>query len=159
MNESIKNPLEQPEFVQRLNQVVAPYRESKRVSWLANEIGRTESTLRSWLKGDSLPNVMDISNICEKTGTHVAWLITGHGPKTLAEIAEYRATYAGGAGQVFARDLVTAVVRAMEEEIESAGINFSPSKRADLVAAFCLLFRTPDKIDREAIRIMLRAAA
>lgn len=116
-----------------------------------------DTTLKNYMSGDTEPGVREIVAVCDLTGALVAWLITGMGPKYVRDLAD-PAVYGNDPRYVYSRDLVMAVVLAMEEELQAAGMNPSPKKRADLVAAFCFLFKRPDDIEREAIRMMIKAA-
>lgn len=130
----------------------------KSKSAFARMIDVGDTTLNNYMTGLTEPGVKELIAICEGTGTLIGWLITGEGPRNMLEVRDSASiSYGAEMRRAYSPELVKAVVAAMEEEIQSVGINPAPAKRAELVSAFCLLFKSPDKIEREAMRMMLRA--
>src|SRR5262245_57522612 len=68
-------------FAARLKEVINAYGSA---SGLAKAIGRSEGAVRKWLRAESEPNVTDLRSLCERTGTHIEWLVTGAGAREVS---------------------------------------------------------------------------
>lgn len=55
----------------------------KSVRSLAEKVGCSEGTIRTWVNGKSYPDLKTAIDICDLTGYRVEWLCTGNGPERL----------------------------------------------------------------------------
>jgi hypothetical protein len=123
----------------------------------ARLIGVGDTTLKSYMAGNTEPGVSELVRFCDLGKVRLDWLVYGRGPRRPDEVPESVAV-AGDPNDWFHRLTVEAVVMALEEELQAQAISPTPAKQADLVVALCLIFRRPDAINREAIRKLIMVA-
>lgn len=142
-------------FAFRLRQVVETYGSA---SALARTIERSEGAVRKWLRGESEPNVTDLRSLCEETQTSVEWLVTGQGVReTTLSVREPDTPYASS-GPALDQRLLEHVIRAVEDELHSAGLTLPSTKRSMLVVTLYDLSRERGEVDQDAVKRLVRLA-
>jgi len=133
----MKNKAERKErvrgFDKRLKELVG----EGSVSAFAQKCGLTESLVRRYLSGDSLPVIDVLATFADVLRVNVEWLATGNGPM-------WRGAGPGGVLEVNL-DLLTNVIEAVEESIAKKQVNVRAPKKAQLVAILYDLARKEGK--------------
>lgn len=123
---------------------------------LADKISRSRAGVRKWLNGEALPNALDIRALCAASGMRLQWLIDGESPES-ASGANYVVEQSDGRQEAFYRSkYVYEVVLALNQQVGSA---MSAEQHAKMVVSLCYLFKSENKIDPEAIRMLLEASS
>jgi transcriptional regulator with XRE-family HTH domain len=154
--ENDANAADQDGFAARLRQVVDAYGST---SALARQLGRSEGALRKWVQGKSEPNVTDLRQICELTGTNVEWLVTGRGTRLGPTQVRSTAPAMSAAMRVpFDYQLHDEISTAVDEELRSLGLAIPTLKRSSMVGMLYDRFQDSKRIDPEVVTRMARLA-
>lgn len=129
------------------------------VSAVALAIGRSESAVRKWLRGQSEPNVTDLRALCEMTQTRVEWLVSGGGtPEETAVLRDPAPAYGEANETPLDLALLETVVGAVEAQLREIGAALPALKHATLIAACYDLARDGGALDTQVIARLVRLA-
>jgi transcriptional regulator with XRE-family HTH domain len=145
-------------FAVRLRQVLDSYGGS--TAALAKRIARSEGAVRKWLRGESEPNVTDLRSLCDETRTSVEWLVAGRGSREATPLAvrEPEMPYGDTGRSVLDQVLLENIIRAVEDELQAAGLTLAPTKRAMLVVTLYDLCHERGEVDHDAVARLVKLA-
>ncbi len=150
---SVPSPIPAPSsgFAARLRQRLEHFGS---VGALALAIGRSESAVRKWLRGQSEPSVTDLRTIGEVTQTRVEWLVAGEGaPEANPVLHDPTPPYRQGAAPLDVA-LLESVIGAIEARLTETGTRLPALKHATLIAACYDLARDGSPDDQLIARLV-----
>ena len=135
-------------FSDRLRVIIS---ECKSLSEFAKKSGITESLIRNYLLGKSLPGLDKLVAIAKTANIEINWLATGVG-----EIKR-----GGNRAAAVDVDLLEAVIEAVESYLDQVKGVLKPAKKAQLIAALYDLSLGEEKqtVDRAKVIQLFRLAA
>lgn len=149
----ISDPIPAPGIGSRIEAVADRY--GSRMS-AASYCGISTDTLRRWTKEDVVPSFDAMARLAHGVGVSMDWLATGKGPMLAgtppAIGTEERRHGAGPVGPSISRDIIRAVVEALEELIAERYASLSPANKAELIALVCEVVAEQEAEDAAAGR-------
>lgn len=140
-------------FASRMNVVIGLVGNASRLARMADV---SESVVRKWRDGKSEPSRLHLVAISRAAGISINWLATGEGPMRPGVVVgagveneNYRASPVGPG---ISRDIIQAVVEALEELLAERYASLSPANKAELVALVCEVVAEQEAEDAAAGR-------
>ena len=128
----------------------------------AKLIGRSQSVLSKWERGDYRPSALVLMKIGDLSGDDQLWWYRQAGPQFAArleaEIASRELPSRSTEPAPLDRDLLIYVMEALDIELKKRGKPLSPRKHAELVALFYEYCQETGKRDSSIVARMVRIA-
>lgn len=131
------DPANWDNFVARINMLIEA---SKSVASLAKAAGVSEGALRNWAFRGAEPSRANLIALARAAGVNVLWLATGEGPMRPGDTQAPAQVEEKGKSAEEKRDspadveLLTDIIRAVEELLAEAKRTITPDKKAQVIA-------------------------
>ena len=110
----------------------------------AEVLGITESTLRNYEQGTSLPNSATLGDICKKLRISLDWLILGEGPKE-KDFSEKN--------KQIDRGIITDVIEVLEQFLIEENAKLPPKAKAEAVYQLYMMAVEEEAEAKKALKI------